>query len=162
VSNHDAINPTQIKEEPEPKQYQTRTKNRSEDFERKRQQLEKLIALHINPARLRQREKSAVPKKRQKQYTESASERSLLVNVTTAFMDVDVVKRLVEKNKWKYAYCNEGDILWSSTKNCKPIAQTVTQQMAQVYSKMRISRIPGMRHLANKKTTSYFLSKFQE
>jgi len=29
-------------------------------------------------------------------------------------MDVDVVRRLIEKNKWKLGHCNEGDILWTS------------------------------------------------
>ena len=28
-------------------------------------------------------------------------------------MDIDVVKKIVEKNRWKYAYGMDGDILWT-------------------------------------------------
>jgi len=29
-------------------------------------------------------------------------------------MDVEVVKKIIDKNKWKTALGNEGDILWTS------------------------------------------------
>lgn len=40
-------------------------------------------------------------------------DRVLLINITTAIMDTDVIRRIVEKNRWKFSYGVEGDILWT-------------------------------------------------
>lgn len=57
----------------------------------------------------------------------------------------------MEKNNWKKAVNFDGDILW--------MGKSFTYDFAMVFLNQTISRIPGMKLLANKRETTLIMQK---
>lgn len=85
----------------------------------------------------------------------------MTLNLTTCVTDLPVVRRIMEKNGWKKALNFEGDILWSGPDNV-PQAKQFTYDFAMVFLNQHISRIPGLKQIANKKETSSIMKKMRE
>lgn len=65
-----------------------------------------------------------------------------------------MINILIEKNKWERVANKENcEILWINY---------ISEDIARDYLKSRISRIPGLKELSNKKETSYYLMKSAE
>jgi tubulin polyglutamylase TTLL11 len=61
---------------------------------------------------------------------------------------------IIEKRNWLEVFDSNADIFWSGL--------NVNYDEFMVSFKTRLNRIPGMTELAHKRTTGFFLNKFQE
>lgn len=47
------------------------------------------------------------------QIVEDPKSKPIKVNLATSFYEINLIKKVVEKNEWKKTYAFEGDILWT-------------------------------------------------
>lgn len=77
----------------------------------------------------------------------------LLINTHLSRGELPLLRILIEKNGWKEVY-SDGDILWSGL--------ALPEEEFFFSEGTKANRIPGMKDLAHKKTTGFFLNKFRE
>ncbi len=50
------------------------------------------------------------------QISEDPKSKQIKVNLSTSTYEINLIKKIVEKNEWKKTYGFEGDILWTGRK----------------------------------------------
>jgi len=83
----------------------------------------------------------------------------VVINTTRSRGELKLLERIIEKNKafgWKKAIGSNGggDVMWSGL--------DIPWEDTYLAKEIRLNRIPGMKMLAHKKMTGFYLNKFRE
>ena len=80
---------------------------------------------------------------------------SYKINTTKAKSELKLLRIIIHRNGWKEEHLYEyGDIMW--------MAMGSNEEDYSYCLRMYTNRIPGLRDLAHKDQTGYFLNKFRE
>ena len=81
----------------------------------------------------------------------------MLINTSRSRGELKLLKAIIQKNKefgWKEVFGFDGDVLWSGL--------DIPWEDMFLANEIRLNRIPGMKLLAHKKMTGFYLNKFRE
>jgi len=81
----------------------------------------------------------------------------ILINTSRSRGELKLLKDIIQKNKefgWKEVFGFEGDVMWSGLE--------IPWESTYLANEILLNRIPGMKLLAHKKTTAFYLNKFRE
>lgn len=81
---------------------------------------------------------------------------SYKINTTKARSELKLLRKIIFRNGWKeeHLHDDQGDIMW--------FAMGLQSEDYSSCFRMHTNRFPGMRDLAHKDQTAFFLNKFRE